>query len=119
ITEDGEEGNKIEGRIVELTELTQPDDQMFVVSQPTPPKERIRSLRIDEEVLRKLALNSTEIDWPPVGDGLTTGGCAVYVSADRPGNIREAWPEGCDSASLQDPLLAAVRKCRLKPAISD
>ncbi len=119
ITTDPEPGTKLEARIIELTELTQPDDQMFVVSQPTPPKERIRSLRIDEEVLRKLALNSTEIDWPPVGDGLTTGGCAVYVSADRAGNIREAWPEGCDSASLQDPLREAVKKWRLKPAISD
>jgi outer membrane biosynthesis protein TonB len=55
----------------------------------------------------------------PVGDGLTTGGCAVYVSADRAGHIREAWPEGCDSASLQDPLREAVKKWRLKPAISD
>lgn len=119
ITTDPEPGTKLEARITELRELAQPDDQIFVVSQPTPPKERIRSLRIDEDVLRKLALNSTEINWPPVGEGLTTGGCAVYVSADRAGNIREAWPEGCDSASLQDPLREAVKKWRLKPAISD
>jgi hypothetical protein len=119
LTTDPEPGTKLEARILELTEFTQPDDQMFVVSQPTPPKDRIKSIRIDEEALRKLALGSTEIDWPPVGEGLTTGGCAVYVSADRAGNIREAWPEGCDSASLQDPLREAVKKWRLKPAISD
>jgi hypothetical protein len=119
ITTDPEPGTNLEVRITELSELAQPDEQMFVVSQPAPPNERIGSLRIDEAVLRKLALNSTEIDWPPVGDGLTTGGCAVYVSADRTGQIREAWPEGCDSASLQDPLREAVKKWHLKPAIAD
>jgi len=119
ISTDPEPGTKLEARITELTELTQPDEQMFVVSQPTPPKDQIKSIRIDEDLLRKLALGSTEINWPPVGDGLTTGGCAVYVSADRAGHIREAWPEGCDSASLQDPLREAVKKWRLKPAISD
>jgi hypothetical protein len=119
ITTDPEPGTKLEARITELTELTQLDEQMFIVSQPTPPKDQIKSIRIDEDVLRKLALGSTEIDWPPVGDGLATGGCAVYVSADRSGQIREAWPAGCDSASLQDPLREAVKKWQLKPAISD
>jgi len=119
ITTDPEPGTNLEVRITELTELTQPDEQMFVVSQSTPPSDRIKSIKVDEQVLRKLSLGSTEIDWPPVGDGLTTGGCAVYVSADRAGHIREAWPEGCDSASLQDPLREAVKKWRLKPAISD
>jgi len=118
ITTDPEPGMNLEVRITELAELTQPDEQIFVVSEPTPPKEQIKSIRIDEELLRKLVIGSTEIDWPPVGDGLTTGGCAVYVSADRAGHIREAWPEGCDSASLQDPLREAVMKWHLKPAIS-
>jgi hypothetical protein len=118
ITTDPEPGTHLEVRIAELAELTQSDEQVIVVSEPTPPKEQIKSIRIDEEKLRKLVIGSTEIDWPPIGDGLTTGGCAVYVSADRAGHIREAWPEGCDSASLQDPLREAVMKWRLKPAIS-
>jgi hypothetical protein len=119
IVRDPEPGTNLEARITDLSELTQSDEQMFVVSQSTPLKERIKSIKIDEEVLRKLVLGNTEIEWPPVGDGLTAGGCAVYVSADRAGHIREAWPEGCDSASLQDPLREAVKKWRLKPAISD
>jgi hypothetical protein len=116
---DPEPGTDLEASITELSELTQPDEQMFVVSQPTPSNERIKSVRINEDMLRNLSLDSTEIDWPPIGDGPTTGGCAVYVSADRTGHIREAWPEGCDSAGLQDPLREAVKKWRLKPAISD
>ncbi len=114
-----ESGTTIEAHITELTELTQPDDQISAVQQVTPPSERIRSVRVDEDTFRKLSLGSTEIDWPPTGGGLATGGCAVYVSADRSGHIREAWPEGCDNAGLQDPLREMVKKWSLKPAVSD
>jgi hypothetical protein len=119
ISIDPEPGTHLEARITELSELTQPDENMFATPQPTPISERIRSLRIDDEDLRRLVVGSTEIAWPPVGEGLTAGGCAVYVSADRAGHIREAWPEGCDNAGLQDPLREAVMKWTLKPAISD
>jgi hypothetical protein len=114
-----EPGTTIEAHITELTEITQPDDQAFVVQEVTPPAERIVSLRIDEDTFRKLALGSTEIDWPPTGGGPATGGCAVYASADRKGVVREVWPEGCDSTGLEDPLREAVKKWRLKPAISN
>ena len=116
---DPEPGTTIEAHITELAEITQPDEQMFAVQQPTPPTERIKSVRVDEDTFRKLSLGSTEIDWPPTGGGLATGGCAVYVSADRNGHIREAWPEGCDNTGLQDPLREMVKKWRLKPAISN
>jgi hypothetical protein len=119
IVTDPEPGTTIEEHIIELTELTQPDDQMFVVQQVTPPAERIARVKIDEDVFRKLSLGSTEVDWPPTGGGPATGGCAVYASADRSGQVREAWPAGCDSAGLQDPLREAVKQWRLKPAMSN
>ncbi len=119
ISNDPEPGTHLEARITELTELTQPDEGMFAIPQPTPASERIKSVRIDEEAFRKLVVGSTEIAWPPVGEGLTAGGCAVYISADKAGHIREAWPEGCDNAGLQDPLREAVMKWTLRPATSD
>lgn len=116
---DPEPGTTIEARVTELTELTQLDEQIFAVPQATPAAERIKSVRVDEETFRELSLDSTEIDWPPTRGGSTTGGCAVYVSADRSGHIQEAWPEGCDNPGLQDPLRELVKKWSLKPAISD
>lgn len=89
---------------------------MFGVEDPTPPEGRIRSVRVDESVARKLLLGSSEIEWPTVGDGLTKGRCAVYISVDRTGKVREVWPEGCDNAGLQDPLRELVRKWQFKPA---
>jgi hypothetical protein len=114
-----EPGTVIEARITELTELTHPDEQMFAVQEITPPTERIKIERVDEGAFRKLAIGSTEIDWPPTGGGPATGGCAVYASTDRSGQVREVWPAGCDSTGLQDPLRESVRKWRLKPAVAD
>ena len=114
-----EQGTTIEAKITALTELTQPDDQMFAVRESTPLANRITSVKVDEDTFRKLSLSNTEIDWPPTGGGSATGGCAVYVSADRSGNVREVWPEGCDNNGLEEPLREQVKKWHLKPAVSD
>ena len=45
-----------------------------------------------------------------------TGGCALYVSADRSGHMRRVWPGGCDNNELLTPLQETVGKWRLKTA---
>lgn len=119
IENDPEPGTKLEERITELTQLSEPSDKLFEVKEPTPRAEQIKSVRISEDTLRSMAQTSTEIDWPAVGGGPETGGCAVYVSADRTGQVREAWPAGCDNTGLEDPLREMVKKWRLKPAVTD
>jgi len=119
ISDDPEPGMHLEARIVELADLSSPDDSMFEVSQATPAAERIASVHVSEETFRSMALTNTEIDWPPTGGGLETGGCAVYASTDRTGQVREVWPEGCDSTGLEKPLRDAVKQWRLKPAIAN
>lgn len=119
LVDDPEPGTKLELRITELTELSQIDDSLFVVSDPTPAEDRIRTVRVDEETFRKLVSGSTDVEWPSVGEGLTTGGCAVFATADRTGQVREVWPGGCDNAGLEDPLRNIVKQWRLKPAISN
>lgn len=109
-----EPGLNIQETITLLEGLPRVVESMFVIEQSTPPQERIARVRIDEESLRKLSLTSTEIDWPYVG-GPVTGGCAVYISADRSGHIREAWPGGCDNTGLEDRLRDQVMKWQLKP----
>ncbi len=94
---DPEPGTNIQARITELAELHQTDRSLFAVSEIAPPRERIKTLKVDEATVRALATSATEIDWPAVGGGPLTGRCAVYVAADRVGHIREVWPEGCDN----------------------
>src|SRR5262249_50628576 len=112
-------GMQIEARIELLTAMDHPEEAMFVVSSPTPPDQQIKRVRIDEDALRRMVLGSTEVTWPPTTGKLDTGGCAVYLSADRTGHVREVWPAGCDNGDLQDPLREILRAWRLKPALSD
>jgi len=119
ISFDPEPGTKIQTTITELSELRDPDEQLFAVPTPTLATDQIKTVRIDEATFRKLALTSTEIQWPPTGGGLAKGGCAVYASADRTGHIREVWPGGCDNTGLQTPLRDMVRKWQLRPATSN
>jgi len=118
IEDDPEPGTHLETRITTLEDLRNPDEKMFEVQKPTPAFEKINRVRVSDDFIRKAAPGSTEIAWPTVGEGLLTGGCAVYVSADRTGQIREAWPAGCDNAALETPLRQAMLKWKLKPAVS-
>jgi hypothetical protein len=106
-------------RIDSLSFLNAPDDSRFAVPQSTPLAERITRMIVSDDAVRKLAVNSTEITWPTVGQGILKGGCAVYISVDRAGNVREVWPEGCDNPALQGPLCDAVKKWHLKPAVAN
>ena len=116
-----EPGTTVQAQITELTELTvtAAEAQLFEVRQATPPDQRISSVRIDEDTMRKMSLDSTDITWPSVGEGLLKGECAVYVSADRAGKVREVLPEGCDNAAMEEPLRQAVMKWHLRPAVSN
>ena len=114
---DPEPGTTIEAKVKHLEELAHPEEAMFDVEQVTPAQDRIRSVKVDQETVRRLSTTSTDITWPTVGEGPTKGGCAVYLSADRSGTIREVWPHGCDNAGLQDPLREMVKRWRLKPAV--
>jgi hypothetical protein len=114
-----EPGTTIDARINELTELKQLDETLFVVEHSTQPKDRIKSVHVDQDTFIKLALTNTEITWPPQGGGPTTGGCAVYVGADRAGNVRESWPAGCDSTGIQDALRDTIKNWKLRSPVSN
>jgi hypothetical protein len=90
---------------------------LFAIEKSTPENDRITRLRISEDTFRQLSVTSTEIQWPAVNGGLLKGGCAVYVSADRSGRIREVWPGGCDNNELMTPLREMVKNWQLKSAI--
>ena len=60
IVNDPEPGTTIEAEITELTEFSHPDEQIFTVQQTTPLAERIKSVRVDEDTLRKLSLSPTQ-----------------------------------------------------------
>ena len=113
---DPEPGTTIEARITELSDNPEGGGHLFEIPEPTRLKDRIKSVKVDESTARKLLLTNPEIVWPLVGNGLTKGRCAVYISVDRRGTTREVWPEGCDNPGLQDPLRDQVKKWTFRHA---
>jgi hypothetical protein len=116
---DPEPGTTIEARVTDLSELKSPEEAMFVIDQPTPSSERLKSMRVTEGAARSLALATPDIFWPSVRSGKTAGVLSMYISVDRNGHVREAWPLNSDNAGLEDPAREQVMKWQFKPATAD
>lgn len=112
---DPEPGTTIQARITELEEIRNADPVLFVVPNSTPLERRIKTIRVDDATVRKLA-SDPEVAWPVVENPPVAGECGVHIGADRTGRIREVWPAGCDNAGLQDSLREIVKRWQLKPA---
>ncbi len=113
---DPEPGTTIEAKIAELTELGTIDDSIFAIEHATPPEERLRSIRVSEETLTAISASRPDILWPTVRSGKTTGVLSMYISVDRGGHVREAWPLNSDNAGLEDPAREQVKQWIFKPA---
>lgn len=111
--------SQIEGTVTLLESMPKPDEALFAVTNPTPPAERIQILRIDEDAMRGLVIGGAQIDWPTVVGGKDSGGCGAFVSADRNGNVREEFPEGCDNTALEQPLRQILLKWKLDQPVVD
>jgi hypothetical protein len=107
---------EIRSTITALEPLAQPDESLFAVVTPTAAADQIHMVQISEDSFNKLVIGGTKIDWPSVAGGPAKGGCGVFVSADRSGNIREAFEEGCDNAGLEEPVRQAALKWKLQKA---
>lgn len=113
---DPEPGTTIEARVTELDELQSPDESLFAVAQSTPATERIGRIGLSEATVRSLATYTPDILWPSVRSGKTSGVLSMYISVDRTGHVREAWPLNSDNAGLEDPAREQVMKWQFKPA---
>jgi hypothetical protein len=113
---DPEPGTTIEAKIAELADLNAIDDSMFVIDKATPADERLRSLRVNEETLNSLSAGGPDILWPTVRSGKTKGVLSMYISVDRSGHVREAWPLNSDNAGLNDPAREQVKHWVFKSA---
>ncbi len=112
---DPEPGTTIEARVTELTELTNPDESLFAVAQATPPEERIGRISVPEATVRSLSEYTPDILWPSVRSGNTSGVLSRYISVDRSGHVREAWPLNSDNAGLEDPAREQVMMWQFRP----
>jgi hypothetical protein len=113
---DPEPGTTIEAKITELAALTSPDESLFTIQQSTPPTERMGRISVPEATVRSLSEYTPDILWPSVRSGKTSGVLSMYISVDRSGHVREAWPLNSDNAGLEDPAREQVMKWQFRPA---
>jgi hypothetical protein len=96
-------------------------------AKSTPGDDRYSPLNTNDDFFEPALANSLQMEtltadnppivWPAVRSGNLHGHLAMYISADREGNVREAWPLNSDNAGLNDPAREQVRKWKLKPAV--
>ena len=83
---------------VVLLEELKPDASLFSTAQPTPPEQRLQSFVVSQATIELAAEGQPALAWPPVQGGKTTGLLSMYVSVDREGRVREAYPLNSDNA---------------------
>jgi hypothetical protein len=108
-------GITIAAKITELSELANPDEKLFAIEKATPLTEQTKTSQVTEDVARTLALNTPAIVWPAVREGKTSGVMSVYISNDRTGHVREAWPVGSGNPELNDAVRDQLLQWQYKP----
>jgi len=115
--DDPESGTELVANVVLLEELKKPDLFLFEVTQPSPPDHRLESVEVSQNIVEQAAQGQPPINWPPVRDGKTTGLLSMYISVDRDGHVREAYPLNSDNANLEDAARDQLLKWQLKPMV--
>ena len=113
--DDPEPGTKLVAKVDLLEELKNPDVGLFAVGQSSPDEKRIESYQVSQNTIEQAAQGQPPIVWPPVQSGKTSGLLSMYISVDRDGRVREAYPLNSDNAGLQDAARDQLLKWKLKP----
>lgn len=119
ITADFAPGLTLSAKITELIEIANPDEQQFAIDKATPAAEQIKSSQVGEGSARALALNTPEIVWPSLREGKTAGVLSLYISTDRNGHVREAWPLGSANPQLSEAARQQVLRWQYKPYMNN
>ena len=115
--DDPESGTERVANVVLLEELRNPDAAMFAIEKPTALEQRLQSLPVSQATIESAAQGQPALTWPPVPSGKTTGLLSMYVSVDRRGQVREAYPLNSDNAGLEDAARDQLLKWKLKPMV--
>lgn len=114
-----EPGTELVAHVLQLEAVTKPDASMFTIVRPTPLEERLEPVQVDQTTIEQAAQGQPPLSWPPVRSGKTAGVLSIYISVDRQGRVREAYPLNADNAELQDAARDQLLKWQLKPILQN
>jgi hypothetical protein len=111
-----EPGTDLVGNVTLLEDL-KPDAALFAVEHPTPVEQRLQSIHVTQATIEQVSDSEPAIVWPAVKSGKTSGVLSMYISVDRQGAVREAYPLNADNAGLQDAAREQLLKWKLKAMV--
>jgi Gram-negative bacterial TonB protein C-terminal len=104
---------------VDLSDFSPVDDSLFAIESPTPAKDQIRVVSLDEIEYRKLAVDEPQMKWAPVPRRPTSGVLSLYIVTDKAGSVREAEFITSNNMELRASAEELVRQWRFKPTYTD
>ncbi|HZY64090.1 MAG TPA: energy transducer TonB [Edaphobacter sp.] len=115
--DDPEPGTKLVGSVTVLEKESKVENSSNLFTPLNRNDNLFESIAVSSNTMEQLSSNSPAIVWPSVRSGNVQGKLAMYISVDRDGRVREAWPLNSDNAGLNDPAREQVRRWKLKPAV--
>jgi len=114
---DTEPGTELVGSVEILEKMESSSSLPDLPPFAKPTSGSVEPAPISQDTFEKLLREPLNIVWPTVHSGNTSGKLSMYISTDREGQIREAYPLNSDNAGLQDAARDQLIKVKLKPAV--
>lgn len=112
-----EPGTTIVGNVTQLEDESKVKEATDLFTPLNRADNSFESVSINSTQMEELSVGNPDIVWPSVQSGKVKGHLAMYISVDRNGRVREAWPLNSDNAGLDDSARDQVRQWKLKPAV--
>ena len=115
--DDPESGTTIVGAVTMLEDESKVASSANLFTPLPRDDSSFESIHVSPAQLEQLTSTIPAIVWPPVRAGKTQGHLAIYISVDKSGQVREAWPENSDNGELSDFVREQVCRWKLKPTL--
>jgi TonB family protein len=113
-------GNPEVTAVVEKLEpLQQSPPSFFDVEQKGGDAQLLRTVIVDEMLLRKNLQPSKPPEWPPLIEGPLEGTVTAQIAVDREGKVREVTSVAATNAGLKETARQAIEKLRFTPYLQD
>jgi hypothetical protein len=110
---------EIVAHLTTLEEFRDASEEMFAITNPTPPLEQVKTAFVSTQKEESLIENAPKIDWPPVREGKIDGYMIVYARTDRTGQVRETAKHNSDQPGLESFGMEQALRYKFKPLVVD
>src|SRR5579864_6564401 len=106
--------NPINIHVDTLRDIDRPDENLFTISQSTPPDKRITTIKLTEPEARSLVITKSDIKWPP-NEKSKEKSMRLDVVVGRDGRVKEARTYSPVDNATEDAALTAIRQWTFQP----